>query len=128
VYRLNAAIKDLRLRGDSYSCGFSRGDVELPKLLPPAGAQIRSSTSGFGEEVSSSMTFETGLNPQDVFDGYAKQLEAAKWKQVESPVLKSGKVGVFEFVDAKQKSWRMLLVVMPASTGQVRASLNVFSI
>ena len=127
VYRLNAAIKDVRLRGDSYSCGFSRGDIELPKLVPPSGVEIRSSTSGFGEEISSSMTFKTAFNAQDVFDGYAKQLEAAKWKQVESPVLKSGKVGVFEFMDAKQKSWRMLFVVMPASAGQVRASLNVFA-
>jgi hypothetical protein len=43
-------------------------------------------------------------------------------------VLKSGRVGVFEFGDAKQKSWRMLFMVMPDSAGQVRASLNVFAI
>jgi hypothetical protein len=128
VYRLNAAIKDVRLRGDSYSCSFARGDLELPKLVPPPGAQVRSSSSGFGEEISSSMTFETGLGSQELFAAYAKQLEAAKWRQVESPTLKAGVIGVFEFVDAKQKTWRMLFVVTPASAGQVRASLNVFAV
>jgi hypothetical protein len=128
VFRLNAAIKDVRLRGDPYSCDFARSELELPKLVPPAGAQPWSSSSGFGADISSSMTFKTNLSVQEIFVAYAKQLEAAKWKQVENPSLKTGVIAIFEFVDAKQQSWRMLFIVTPASAGQVRASLNVFAI
>ena len=126
VYRLRAAIKDVRVRGDSYSCSFTRRDLELPMLVPPAGADVRSQSSGFGGEITSAIVLATGSSLAEVFSGYAKQLEAARWKQTETGGLKSGALGVFEFTDAKGKAWRMLLVVTPAVGGTVRAALTAF--
>ncbi len=125
VFRLNAAIKDVRLSGDPYSCDFARSELELPKLVPPSGAKPWSSSSGFGGDISSSMTFKTSLSAQEIFAAYAKQLEAAKWTRVENPSLKTGVIAIFCDVQPNARAGRATLQTQRQARGAELLGLMV---
>jgi hypothetical protein len=129
IYRLDAAIKDVRLSLNSYDCEYNAlSSLKLPTLKPPAGAEPRSLSSGYGGEISSSVKLETTLTPAEVYAHYAAQLMAAGWTSLETATLKVGALGVFESKDAGGKAWRLLLLVTPNGSGFVSASLRALEV
>ena len=129
VYRLDAAIKDVRLSLNSYDCEYNApSSLKLPALKPPVGAEARNLSSGYGGEVSSSIKLETALTPAEVYAQYAAQLQAAGWVSLENVTLKVGALGTFEGKDASGKTWRLLLLVTPNGSGFVSASLRALEV
>ncbi len=129
IYRLDAAIKDVRLRLNGYDCDINApSNLTLPKLTPPTGAEVRQLTSGYGGEVSSSVRLETTLGATAIYAHYVAQLQAAGWQTSENVTLKVGTIGSLELKDASGKTWRMLLIVTLEGNGNVRASLRAFGV
>ncbi len=129
IYRLDAAIKDVRLRLNRYDCEINApSSLTLPKLAPPTGAQVRQLISGYGGDVASSVRLETTLAVAEIYAHYIAQLQAAGWQSLETVTLKVGAVGSLELKDASGKTWRMLLMVTLEGTGNVRASLRAFGV
>ena len=129
IYRLDAAIKDVRLRINGYDCEFNApSSLTLPKLTPPADTEVRRISSGYGGETSSSVRLETGLGAAEIYAHYAAQLQAAGWQALESVTLKVGAIGSLEFKDASGKVWRMMLLVTLESGGNAHASLRAFGV
>lgn len=126
VYRLDAAIKDVRLRIDQYSCEFSKVGITLPNLLLPKEAQPSSGSSGFGDDISSSISFESKLTVLQVFEHYSAQLEVSKWKLSEKIALKSGMLATYEFSSSTGELWAALFTVVPAKGGLVTASIRAY--
>ena len=66
----------MRLRINGYDCEFNApSSLTLPKLAPPAGAEVRQISSGYGGETSSSVRLETGLGAAEIYAHYAAQLD-----------------------------------------------------
>jgi hypothetical protein len=129
IYRLDAAIKDVRLSMNSYDCEYNApSSLKLPALTPPAGAEVRNLSSGYGGEVSSSIKMQTALAPAEVYTQYAAQLQGAGWVQLENLTLKVGVLGTFEGKDSDGKAWRLLLLVTPNGSGFVSASLRALEV
>lgn len=129
IYRLDAAIKDVRLRLNGYDCEInSPANLTLPKLTPPTGAEVRQLISGYGGEVASSVRLETALAAAEIYAHYIAQLQAAGWQTLETVTLKVGAVGSLELKDASGKTWRLMLIVTLEGAGNVRASLRAFGV
>ena len=129
VFRLDAAIKDVRLKFNTYDCQFNApSSLTLPKLAPPTSAEVRGISSSYGGDRSSSVRLETALGAAEIYAHYIAQLQAAGWQTLETVTLKVGAVGSLELKDASGKTWRMLLIVTLEGTGNVRASLRAFGV
>ena len=129
IYRLDAAIKDVRLRLNGYDCDINPpANLTLPKLTPPTGAEVRQLISGYGGEVASSVRLESALGAAEIYAHYIAQLQTAGWQTLETVTLKVGAVGSLELKDASGKTWRVLLIVTLEGTGNVRASLRAFGV
>jgi hypothetical protein len=126
VYRLDAAIKDVRLRINKYDCGFVGSPVELPKLLAPKGSESLGGSSGFGGDIFSSITLNTTLNAGQLFEHYASQLEKANWKPLDKIALKVGMLGTYEFVSKDGQKWGAVLSILPAKGNLLNAALRVY--
>ncbi len=126
IYRLNAAIKDVRLRIDQYTCGFSGGGIELPKLFLPADAEPQESSSGFGGDAFSSLKLSTKLSIAQLFDHYAAQLEKANWKLGDKITLKNGILASYELKSSTGEPWAAILTILPAKGGLFNASLRAY--
>jgi hypothetical protein len=126
VYRLDAAIKDVRLRINQYECGFAVGGLELPKLFLPVDAEPRESSSGYGGEVFSSMTLSANLTIVQLFEHYATQLEKANWKLGDKITLKNGMLASYELKSSKGEPWAAILTILPAKGGLFNASLRAY--
>ena len=129
VFRLDAAIKDVRLKFNTYDCQFNApSSLTLPKLAPPTSAEVRGISSSYGGDRSSSVRLETALGTAEIYAHYIAQLQAAGWQTLETVTLKVGAVGSLELKDASGKTWRMTLLVTLEGTGNVRASLRAFGV
>ena len=129
VFRLDAAIKDVRLKFNTYDCQFNApSSLTLPKLAPPTSAEVRGISSSYGGDRSSSVRLKTALGTAEIYAHYIAQLQAADWQTLETVTLKVGAVGSLELKDASGKTWRMLLIVTLEGTGNVRASLRAFGV
>lgn len=126
IHRLDAAIKDVRLRINRYTCLYSQGGIVLPNLLMPKSAEPTSGSSGYGDDVSSSITINTDLNLSALFDHYNSQLEQANWKQSEKIALKNGLVVTYTFNSPKNEPWGALLTIVPAKGGLFTASIHAY--
>jgi hypothetical protein len=126
IYRLDAAIKDVRLRIDQFTCGFFGGGIELPKLFLPADAEPQDGSSGFGGDVFSSLTLSTKLGVAQLFEHYAAQLEKANWKLGDKITLKNGILASYELKSSGGEPWAAILTVLPAKGGLFNASLRAY--
>ncbi len=126
IYRLDAAIKDVRLRIDRYACMYSQGGIVLPNLLLPKLAEPTNGSSGYGDDIFSSITMNTQLSVLDLFEHYNTQLEQANWKQSEKIALKTGMVVTYTLTSPKNESWGGLLTILPAKAGLLTASIRAY--
>ncbi len=124
VYRLDAAIKDLRLQVNTYDCQFNApSSVTVPNLLPPNGAEVRELVGGYGGDLISSIKLSTSSSPLEVYNGYAQQLQDGGWKLLETTTLKVGMLGSFEFQGGRGVNYQLVLLVTTGGDGQVSALL-----
>jgi hypothetical protein len=126
IHRLDAAIKDVRLRIDKYTCGFYAGGIELPKLFLPTDAEPQDGSSGFGGDVFSSLTLSANLTLPQLFEHYAAQLEKANWKLGDKITLKNGILASYELKSAKGEPWAAILTILPAKGGLFNAALRAY--
>jgi hypothetical protein len=127
VNRTNAAIKDVRIQLNRFECLDPRASIALPTLLPPATSEVRS-LSTFSREARSMVTLSGAGSPQAVFDHYAAQLEAAKWKRGEVVSLRVGLAATFDFTDASGQAWRMFFTVHQIGNNQIEAQAFAFTV
>jgi hypothetical protein len=127
VHRTNAAIKDVRIQLNRFNCGDPRISITLPKLLPPASSDVASLTS-FSQGMRSIITLRASDSPKTVFDHYAAQLEAAKWKRGEVVTMQIGIASTFDFTDDQNRTWRMFFTVHQSSSGAIEAQIFAFGV
>ncbi len=126
VYRLDAAIKDVRLRIDKYTCEFSSQGVALPNLYMPENSEPRSGSNGFGGDIFSSLTLNTNLSMELLFQHYNQQLEKAGWLVSEKVMLKNGVLVTYEFQAKDGQKWGAIMTILPAKDGLLNASLRAY--
>jgi hypothetical protein len=98
------------------------GDVPFPELRAPEGAQTMSSgssgSSGSADYHDAEGRIRTPHSPGEVAADLVVQLRQAGWRTSDPRVDAGGATAWGELRDARGKTWRALVAVLPASEGE----------